>query len=158
VIVVSDATPIISLSIVNKVYLLHELFGNIHVPQAVYQEIKSKKGVGYTEVDNEYFKIKEISGRQYMGFLLNDLDIGEAEAIVLAKEIDADALIIDERTGFAIARSQNINAIGTLTVLLIAKQNGLIAKVKPILDEMIAKGRWYSKHVYYEFLRQINEF
>jgi predicted nucleic acid-binding protein len=156
--IVSDSTPIISLATVEKVYLLHELFGHIYIPQTVYKEIKSRNKAGYEEIDCEYFKVTEIKGRKYIGFLLNDLDTGEAEAIMLAKEIDADALIIDERTGFAIARSQNINAIGTLTVLLMAKQNGFIVKVKPVLDEMIANGRWYSRNVYYEFLKQINEF
>ena len=89
--------------------------------------------------------------------MLNDLDLGEAEAILLSLEIEADVLIIDERLGYQIAKSQKINAIGTLSVLLMAKQQGLIENVKPLLDEMIQKGRWYSRKVYNNFLRQIGE-
>jgi predicted nucleic acid-binding protein len=93
----------------------------------------------------------------YLGFLLNDLDLGEAEALLLAAEINADVLIIDERLGYQMAKSKGINAIGTLTVLLMAKQQGIIESVKPLLDDMIQKGRWYSHSVYDNFLKQIGE-
>ncbi|HIE01361.1 MAG TPA: DUF3368 domain-containing protein [Thiotrichaceae bacterium] len=155
--VVSNATPIISLATIDQLSLLHKLFGTIYVPKAVYQEIKAKEAFGYQEIESEYFKIAEITGTKYLGFLLNDLDLGEAEAILLSIEIEADVLIIDERLGYKIAKSQKINAIGTLSVLLMAKQQKLIESVKPLLDEMIQKGRWYSRTVYNHFLRKIGE-
>ena len=98
-----------------------------------------------------------IQGNDYLGFLLNELDRGEAEAIFLAKELNADMLIIDERMGYKIAQSQKIVSIGTLTVLQVAKEKQLIKKVKPLLDEMIEKGRWYCNAVYTQFLKQIGE-
>lgn len=155
--VVSNATPIISLATINQLSLLQKLFGKIYVPKAVYKEIKVKEAFGYQEIDSEYFQIAEITGKKYLGFLLNDLDLGEAEAILLSTEIDADVLIIDERLGYKMAKSQKINAIGTLSVLLMAKQQGLIENVKPLLDEMIQKGSWYSHAVYNNFLKQIGE-
>ena len=59
--------------------------------------------------------------------------------------------------GYQIAKQQGLHVIGTLTVLLMAKQQGLILSVRPLLDEMIQKGRWYSQSVYHSFLRQIGE-
>ena len=103
--VVSNATPIISLSTIGRISLLHQLFGKIYIPREVYNELKSKKAPGYQEIDAPYFQVREIQGTQYIGFLLHDLDRGEAEAILLAKEIQADTLIIDERIGYAIAES-----------------------------------------------------
>lgn len=156
--VVSNTTPIISLSAIGYLSLLPKLFGQVYIPKAVYQEIKSKKAFGYNEIDSDFIKTIEIKGIMYLGFLLNDLDLGEAEAIILATEMNADALIIDERLGYKIAQSKGINAIGTLSILLMAKQQGIIKSVKPLLDDMIQKGRWYSKSVYENFLKQINEF
>ncbi len=155
--VVSNTTPIISLSSIGRLSLLTDLFNKVYIPQAVYNEIKYKKSHGYQEIDNPCFEIMTIQGNAYLGFLLNELDRGEAEAIFLAKEMAADMLIIDERIGYKIAQSQQLYCIGTLTVLEVAKQKQLIKKVKPLLDEMIQKGRWYSETVYSQFLKQIGE-
>ena len=155
--VVSNTTPIISLSAIHKLEVLKLLFNQIYLPKAVHREIKTKKLSGYREIDADWFKVLDIKGIDYLGFLLNDLDAGEAEAIVLAREIKADILLIDERIGYDIAKSQNIFAIGTLAVLLMAKKKGIIQKVKPLLDEMIQKGRWYSAKTRESFLKKIGE-
>ena len=155
--VVSNSTPIISLATIGHIDLLRQLFGTICIPQEVYRELKSKHAPAHQEIDRPYFQVKQIQGTQYIGFLLHDLDRGEAEAIVLAQEIHADTLIIDERTGYQIAQRQGIHTIGTLTVLLMAKQQGIIPSVKPLLDDMIQQGRWYSQFVYNDFLRKIGE-
>ena len=101
-IAVANATPIISLASVEKLHLLESLFDRIHIAQAVYDEIKAKDGFGSQEIDSEGFQVHQIKGRSYLGFLLNDLDPGEAETILLAKELDANIVIIDQqysRTG-----------------------------------------------------------
>ena len=155
--VVSNTTPIISLASIGKISLLTDLFDQICIPTAVYQEIKVKKTFGYHEIDKPCFQVIPIQGNEYLGFLLSELDRGEAEAIFLAKELQSDILIIDERMGYKIAQSHHIYTIGTLTILQVAKEKQLIKKVKPLLDEMIEKGRWYSKTVYSHFLHQIGE-
>lgn len=155
--VVSDTTPILSLSSIHKLDILRLLFNQLYIPRAVHQEMKTKKLSAYREIDADWFKVIDIKGTDYLGFLLNDLDAGEAEAIVLAREIKADILLIDERIGYDIAKNQNIFATGTLAVLLMAKQKGIIQKVKPLLDEMIQKGRWYSDKTRESFLKRIGE-
>jgi predicted nucleic acid-binding protein len=62
------------------------------------------------------------------------LDMGEAEAIALYKENDANYLLIDERKGRKIAEYHNVRIIGTLGLLLLAKQRGLLESVKPCLE------------------------
>jgi predicted nucleic acid-binding protein len=64
---------------------------------------------------------------------------------------------MDERSGYKIAQKKGLPVIGTLTVLLMAKKRGMIKEVKPVLDQMIQKGRWYSKYVYDYFLKSIGE-
>lgn len=155
--IVSNATPVISLASADALFLFEKLFGKVIIPEAVYNEIYSARYPGYTELNSNIFEIRKISDRVSLGFLLNDLDLGEAESILLAKEINADKLIIDERLGYKIAQTQGLFVIGTLTVLLMAKQDGIITSVKPILDKMINNGRWYSKKVYEHFLKTIGE-
>ena len=52
------------------------------------------------------------------------------------------------------ANHVGLTAIRTLSVLLKAKEKGLVLQLKPLLDEMIEKGRWYSDSVYRYFLTQ----
>ena len=156
-IVVTNTTPLLSLSAIGKLSLLNEIFGKFYIPRAVYLEVKAKNSFGYSEIDLMDFEVINVQNQNYLNLLCNDLDKGEAEAIVLATELNADILIIDERLGYKIAQSQQIYPIGTLTILELAKKKGLIEFVAPLLDELISKGRWYSKSVRDNFLKQIGE-
>ena len=132
-IIVSNTTPIISLASIGKLDILKTLFSEIIIAEAVYQEIKAKKRYGYNEVDREYIQVKAVQGKIYTDLLLNQLDLGEAETIILAKEINADFFIIDENLGYKIAKNADLNATRTLSILLKAKQKGIITEIKPLL-------------------------
>ena len=93
-IVVSNSTPIISLATVGHIPLLSALFGRIAIPREVEHELKSNKYPGYQDIYQEWCDIRDVQGTLYVGFLCHDLDRGEAEAITLAKELRADALIL----------------------------------------------------------------
>ncbi|MCP4157971.1 MAG: DUF3368 domain-containing protein [bacterium] len=100
---------------------MKELFGKIHIPEAVYNELQTGKYPGYEEVKDEFFEIVCVKNQFNVNLLLNELDAGEAESIVMVQEMETDILIIDETLGYRIARSQGLYVIGTLTVLLMAK-------------------------------------
>ena len=156
-IVVSNATPIITLCSIDKLNILKHFFEKVYIPQAVYDEIKSKKAYGYKEIDDEFFEVTTIKDSFAQNILLNDLDLGEAQTIVLAKELNADIVLIDETIGYNIARSQQLNVKRTLSFLIVAKEKGLIAEIKPLLEEMIEKGRWISKKVCNDVLKICGE-
>ena len=156
-IVVSNATPIITLSSIGKIDILKYFFEKVYIPQAVYDEIKSKKAFGYQEIEDKFFEVITIEDSFAQDILLNDLDLGEAQTIVLAKELNADIVLIDETIGYNIARSQKLNVKRTLSFLIVAKERGLIEEVKPLLDEMIENGRWISRRVYGDVLRECGE-
>jgi hypothetical protein len=153
-IVVANTTPIISLACVGRLDLLERSFGKILVAEAVYQEIKAKHGYGHDEIDQPWIEVRSIQGELYKQLLLHQLDLGEAETIILAKELDADFVIIDENLGYRFATSAGLTAIRTLSLLLRAKEKGHITRIKPLLDDMIARGRWYSTSVYRAVLQQ----
>ncbi len=156
-IVVSNATPIISLASIGKIDILKHFFDKVYIPQAVYDEIKSKKAFGYQEIDDDFFQVEHIKDEFAQNILLNDLDLGEAQTIVLAKEISADIVLIDETIGYNLAKSQKLNVKRTLSFLIASKKKGYIHEVRPLLDEMIEKGRWISRKVYRDVLNFCDE-
>ncbi len=156
-IVVSNSSPIISLSSVGRIDLFEKLFSEIQIPTHVYSEIKAKNKYGFIEVDSTFIKVTEIKNKNSSLILETEIDLGEAEAIELSLEIKSDLLILDDRLGLKIAKNLNIESMGTLGILLLAKEKGFIKSSKDLLDEMISKGRWYSPKVRNYFLSQIGE-
>ena len=155
--VISNTTPIISLCSVNKEFILKELFNEINIPNAVNNELISSKKVGFKFAENSWVNVFNIKNRQAVNILLKDLDLGESEVIIGSLELKANVTIIDENIGYQIAKYHKLNVNRTLSLLKTAKDLGIIKNIKPILLEMINKGRWYSQLVVTEFLKSINE-
>lgn len=155
--VVANTTPIISLASIGRLDLLERLFGRVLIAEAVYCEIKAKQGYGYDQIDRDFIAVQAIQGERYKQLLLNQLDAGEAETIILAKEIDADFVLIDENVGYRFAANAGLTVVRTLSVLLRAKELGYIEQVKPLIDAMIARGRWYSEDVRRALLERAGE-
>ncbi len=85
------------------------------------------------------------------------IDTGEAEAIVLALELKADLLLVDDRDARNLAKKLGLQLMGTLGVIALAKYRGLIPKAKPIINQLIESGFWISRRVLEEFLKELNE-
>ncbi len=65
-----------------------------------------------------------------------DLDAGEAEAIVLAKEINADVIFLDERDAIKKAKFLDLKILGTIGILIKAKQSGEIQSLEKVLNDL----------------------
>ncbi len=159
-VIISDSTPLIAFSRINQFELLHTVIGKIIIPKEVAREI-SEYGKGKNKIinisDYNWIEIKNITSKNEMELLLPSIDKGEAEVIILALENKADLVLMDELSGRKIAESFNLNILGSVGVLLKAKEKGLIKAVKPLLDEMIEKGIRYSQRFYTHLLKQIGE-
>lgn len=160
-IVVVNSTPLIALFKVGKLDLLQKLFGEILIPEAVFRELteKGKDKLGAKEIkDAKWIKSKEIQNKVAKKFLLSELDEGESEVIILAEELKADLVVMDERAGITIIDGRlKIEVIETIGVLSIAKELRLISEIKPLLDEMRAKGIWIDGEIYSIALKDARE-
>lgn len=158
--VIANSSPIITLSLVKKLNIFKELYGKIIIPQAVFDEIipkdKGKYGIEEIEsaIESGWIIRKKIRNRMAVEMLLSELDLGEAEAIVLAREEKANLVILDNREPRRIAKSLAFNVIGTLGVFKQAHMSGLVKNLKDILDEIKLKGFWISQDLYTEILKK----
>ena len=80
------------------------------------------------------------------------MDYGELESVILYEEINADFLLIDDNKARLIAESLNVNCIGTLGLLLRAKQKGFISDLKPLFKTLLSSGRYFSLKLLNEIL------
>ena len=160
-IVVSNASPVINLVVVDQLNLLQKLYGKVVIPQAVYDEIviEGAGQAGAEEVEkSDWIEVRQVANRPMVKSLAADLDLGEAEAVVLAVELNAELLLIDERKGRAVANRVGVNNIGLLGVLVKAKHDGLIPAVGPVMDSLMTKaGFWVSKELYDHILQVTGE-
>lgn len=145
VVVVSDTSPVRALAHLRLLDVLAELFGEVFVPQAVAEEllhpparltgvdVRSLPGLTVRQPDNE----------ERVAELRAELDAGEAEAIALAEELRAEALLIDEAAGRNVASQLGLPVLGTLGILLIAKQRGLVREIRPLLNKLQDQLKFY---------------
>src|SRR5690554_2032305 len=156
--VVSNTTPIISLLKIGSLSILKDLYNKIYIPKEVYNEIeKGKNKTYYKDLSKiDWIKIKKIKDKKSLSYFL-DLDKGEAETIVLANEINADLVIIDEKLGRYHAKHANLKVTGTLGILLKAKKQGKIKSVKKLLDELKDKGIWLNDKLVERVIKLANE-
>lgn len=158
--VVANAGPLISLAAIGKLDLLKALFEQILIPQAVYDEVvvHGEGEPGSQEVrDAEWIRAAQVQDRLAVDLLRETLDMGESEAIVLAQELNARYVLLDDGLARRKARLIGLRMTGTLGILLMAKEAGLISAVRPILDELRQTDFRMSDRVYQQVLLKAGE-
>ena len=130
-IVVSDTSAITSLMQVGCARLLRDLHGSVIIPTAVHAELLRTHAA-----TPAFVEVREVQERMRVDELGADLDLGEAEAIVLAKELNADLLIIDEKLGRQVALREGLRISGLMGLVVEAKQRGLIPSVRELVHRL----------------------
>lgn len=156
--VVADASTLIGLSRIGQLNLLRELYGEVVIPQSVYDEvvIESKDGSGKIK-NAKYLKVEKVADSKVVELFLGYLGKGEAEAIILSKEKKADLILIDEKKARKAARRAGFDVVGVLGLLLAAKSKALIPAVKPFIEKLSKKGFRLSKKVTEKALKEAGE-
>ncbi len=157
-VVVSDATPIIAFSRIDKLKLLQQIVGEIIIPEEVSKELFEYKKADVKSIKHcKWIRVEKVKSGNDVELLLPTLDRGESEVIILSKELKADLVIIDELSARKVAMMLDLPLIGTVGLLIAAREKGLIEKVKPLWDEMITQGIRYGKEFYRKVLEEIGE-
>jgi uncharacterized protein len=139
-IVVSDTSALSNLALVNHLWLLEAIYKTVIVPDAVASELAAASNPIISAILQLcWIQTQPLTNPQLANQLLQDrgLDAGEANAIALALELQADDLLIDERLGRQEAIRLGLSIIGILGILLVAKQRSLIPQVQPVMDALI---------------------
>lgn len=137
-VVVSDTSPIRALAHLGHIDLLPALFREVYVPPAVVAELEQPRP-RFAALDIgswTFLKVRSPMDGTAVEHLLVSLGRGEAEAIVLATEVHADAILMDEAAGRLIARQRGLQPLGVLGILLRAKWKGLVPAISPLLDRL----------------------
>jgi len=140
---------------VGYLYLLYELFEQVLIPQEVYAELTTGNHPAVKIVSNlSWLEVRQIkNAEQINSFRLSyNLDLGEIAAIILAEELNADQLLIDEKAARRVAKTRRLPIIGTVGILVLAKKRGLIENVQTILDKMIENGTRIGRRLYLQAL------
>lgn len=158
--IVANASPLIALAKIDRFPLLHHLFGEVVVPEAVWIEV-TVRGAGkpaanllLSACQQGWLQRRKVNDLLAVAVLRATLGPGEAEAIVLAQEIEASWVLLDDDLARAQAARIGLRVKGTAGILLTAYQAGLLEDLRRALDDLRTKGFWLSERVYRAILAE----
>ena len=157
--IIVNATPLIVLCHIGCLGLLKKLYDKIIIPRAVYQEVCAKPDSACQQIKEhtDWIQVRDVSNQTERKMYQAKLHAGEVEVMILAHEIDADLLIIDDNAAKKTAKYLGFTVTGTLGVLLKAKRMGLIQEVRPLLLAIQKNGFYVSSTVVNMVLTAANE-
>jgi len=148
-IIISDTSCLILLAKIGELNLLDKLGRKVLITPSIQKEFGNKLP--------SWIEIKEPKDNHYQKILEMDLDEGEASAIALSLETDNSIVIIDDLKGRKLAEKLNLRYSGTFGLILRAKQEGIIDRVKPLLDKIKTTNFRISEKLFALVLEQAGE-
>ena len=148
-IVISDTSTLIIFHKINSFDLLEKVYGELITTPEIAKE--------FGENLPKWIIIQSVNDKKYQEFLETQVDLGEASAIALAKELDDVLLLLDDLKARKLATRLNLKYTGALGIITKAKQLAIIDAVKPLIDKLIATNFRISKKIIDEILKINNE-
>ena len=163
-IVVSDTTPLISLLKINRLDLLKKLFGDVLIPQAVFDELTDDERFRL-EADQirekKFIVVKPVNTPESTNILkrATGLDQGESEAIVLTDELKADLLLMDEAKGRNVSAQMGLRIMGTIGILMAAYEEDELSsdEVRECIAGLQHAGRHIGQRHYQMLLSRLKD-
>lgn len=158
--VITNTSPLLLLAKIRRLDLLRQLFDEILIAGAVYEEINAKLACETKEI-NVLIQTKVIYLREARTDIVKNLPVdlgkGERETIALAIETNADLVVMDDQEGRRLARSQGLSITGTVGVLIEARERKLVASIRQEMDHLIEAGMWLDEGFYHRILQEFDE-
>jgi predicted nucleic acid-binding protein len=159
--VVSNASPLISLSKLDLLPVLANLFGTILIAEEVFQEIVVV-GTGRPAADAvqnaTWIRSQPCRNTEKLAQWKSHyrLGAGELATILLAAETSADLILIDERSARKLASALGLKVIGCVGVLEIAARKGLLTDLRATYQKMLASGTRIDPQILNRSLATLN--
>lgn len=156
--VILNNTPLVALYTLDLLWLLRDLYVTILIPDAVEAEFLAIDTAPRQQKlhDSGWIQSKQLAeprlALSYIG-----LDLGEASVLALAIEQNAKLIIIDERKGRRYAQRLDLPHTGTLGILLLAKEQGLLPAVLPPIEQLLAAGLFLTPSLVNQALKIAGE-
>ncbi|MCX6050581.1 MAG: DUF3368 domain-containing protein [Chloroflexi bacterium] len=145
--VISDTGPLIALAKIDHLHLLEQLFNRVIIPPIVYRELLAKVSIEADRLEQVLTTFVQVSEHPILAseveIATRGVDAGEREALALAHTTRL-LLLIDDRLGRQAAHRLNLSITGTTGILLRAKNDGHIATVRILLEQIRESGYWLS--------------
>lgn len=148
-VIIADASPLIAFSAIGELELLQNLYRTVTITDIIRGEVHADLPswiIVSTKYDLQQFQILQL-----------ELDPGEASAIALAFSNPNCKIIIDENKGRSVAKRLGLNVIGTIGIIIKAKDQGVIVSGKVIIDKLIEHGFWLSEELIKQVLIRLKE-
>lgn len=157
--IVADSSPLIALAIIQQLDLLPQLYQQVLIPPAVWEEV-TIKGVGLPgaqAVSQVTWLTIQTPELGILEPLLILVDRGEAEAIALAQAIPNSTVLLDDAQARRVAERLTLRRIGTLGILRRAKKAGLITALQPYIQTLQANGIYIRRSLIEAVLQDVGE-
>ena len=155
--IVADSSALIALATCEGLDILLCVYEDLKVPQAVYDEVVApEKPQAIALASFLSGRVMEVDTTHWV-LAAGGLGRGELEAMALYKQLSADALLIDDRRARLVAEHNQIQCIGALGVLLLAKQQGTIDRVAPYVEKLQLSSIHYGEALLSKVLKLAGE-
>lgn len=157
---VVDTSPLIFLAKLDRLDLLRRGADEVLAPPAVIEEVRQHPDDASRRIEeavSTWLTVRPVEDRRTLEVLVVDLDLGEAEAIALAREADADRVVMDDHDGRRYVRRLGLAVVGTLGVLLAARLRGDIPSLKDEIQRLRAAGFRASEELIQSVLQASGE-
>lgn len=160
--IICDTNIIIDFSRLKRLDILKDTFNEITLTSEVMEELLAGEDVkpGKSDIEmaiNDWIKVKNIKDKFAMEGMMMHIGKGEASSIILYKEASADFFAVNDLKARGVAHALELNVIGMLGILRIAKDRGILKKIKPILDELKDIGAYINNNLYTRILKDVGE-
>jgi predicted nucleic acid-binding protein len=156
----ADASFLIGVCAIGQIGLLETMFERIYVAPAVWEEavVQGAGRAGAEQIASATFIQRQpVQDQQAVALLQVFLGPGESETLVLAQELPAPLVLMDDLRARKAAQQAGISTLGVVGLLLAAKRQGLVERVRPLLETLAAKGFRLARRLVEEALREAGE-
>jgi predicted nucleic acid-binding protein len=140
---VADTGPLIYLAKLDHLDLLRKGADRVYVPRAVLSEVRAKPDTATRSIEyacQTWLSVRQVADRSAVEIIQADLDLGEAETIALARELDADRVVLDDLDARRFARRLGLGMVGTVGLLLAARLRGELPSLHQEIEQLEVLG------------------